>query len=397
MYRIGEKERQYVEEVLNSQFSASKGSNMCKRLETAFAQKFGTEYAISFCNGTATLHACLEAAGVGVGDEVIVPPLTMSATTFAVLHANAIPVFADVEKDSFEISADSIEKNITERTKAIIIVSLYGLCPDMDRIMEIAKKHNIVVIEDNAQCYLAEYKGRKVGTLGDMASYSFQSSKHLTSGEGGMVITNNEYFANAVRKASSLGYAGVSTKQGKILKSDIQSPNYLRHCQMGWNYRMSDLCAAVALAQTERLEELVTMRINNAKKYDEIIKNVPWLRPQASFSDRTNSYWTYVAVLEKEDITWFDFRDKFVEFGGDGIYAAWQLTYLEPMFVNKTLLGREKFIEQFGRYNYQKGLCPNAEYLQPRLLQFKTNYTDPKRMDLQIQALKKTIDFFNKK
>lgn len=395
--RVGEKEREYVQKVLDSQFSASSGCNMGSKLEKLFAEKFDANYAISFCNGTATLHACLEAAGVGYGDEVIVPPLTMSATTFAVLHANAIPVFADVDMESFVITAEAIEKCITPKTKAIITVALFGLSPDMDPIMALAKKHNLVVIEDNAQCFLSEYKGRKVGTLGDMSSYSFQSSKHLSSGEGGMVLTNNIEYADAVRRVSSLGYAGVSVKRGKILKTDIQSPNYFRHVSMGWNYRMSELCAAVMLAQTERIEELVNQRIKVAEMYEEVIKDVAWLRPQKKFKDNTNSYWSYSVVLERDDITWFDFRDKYMELGGDGIYAAWQLTYLEPMFTERKLLGREKIIEDAGKYNYERGICPNAEYLQPRMLQFKTNYWDPARAEKQMEVLKQTIAFFDKK
>ncbi len=395
--RISEKEKAYVEEVLNNQFSNSASYKMVKRLEDEFAKKFGAKYAVAFCNGTATLHIALEAAGVGLGDEVIVPPLTMSATTFAVFHANAIPVFADVDPDTFEISADSIEAKITPRTKAIIPVSLYGLSPDMDRIMAIAKKHNLVVIEDDAQCFLGKYKGRMVGTIGDMSSFSFQSSKHMTAGEGGMVLTDNEELALKVRKYSSMGYAGIDTKKGKISKTDIQDPNYNRHVTMGWNYRMSDLCAAVCLGQLERLDELVERRQEVAALYGEILQQCDWLIPQKTGKDYENAYWTYVVKLTHPNVAWREFRDKYLEFGGDGIYAAWKLTYLEPFFETWSFLGREKFIRDYGAYSYEKGLCPVAEDLQPRLLQFKTNYWDPARVEKQLNALQKTIAFFNKK
>jgi perosamine synthetase len=174
--RVVGNELSYVREVLETDFRSSMGSTMMRRLETAFANRFGTQFAISFVNGTATLHAALEAWGIGPGDEVIVPPLTMSAPAFAVLQTNATPVFADVDKDTFQISAASIAERITSRTKAIMPVALYGLCPDMDAIMEIARNHRLKVIEDNAQCFLGTYKGRMVGTLGDCASFSFQSS-----------------------------------------------------------------------------------------------------------------------------------------------------------------------------------------------------------------------------
>lgn len=395
--RISEKEREYVNEVLDNNFSNKASYKMVKRLEDEFAKKFGAKYAIAFCNGTATLHIALEAAGVGYGDEVIVPPLTMSATTFAVFHANAIPVFADVDPDTFEISADSIEDRITPRTKAIIPVSLYGLSPDMDRIMEIAKKHHLVVIEDDAQCFLGKYKGRMVGTLGDMSSFSFQSSKHMTSGEGGMVLTDSEELALKIRKYSSMGYAGIDTKKGKISKTDIQDPDYDRHVSMGWNYRMSDLNAAVCLGQLERLEILVERRQEIAALYDSVVRNCGWLIPQKVGKEYENSYWTYVVKLDHPGITWREFRDKYLEFGGDGIYAAWKLTYLEPFFKTWNFLGREKFIRAFGDYSYEKGLCPVAEKLQPKLLQFKTNYWDASRVEQQMDALRHTIEYFSKK
>ena len=175
MDRVGEKERAYIQEVLNGQFSSSNTYQMVTRLETSFAEKFHVKHAVAMVNGTATLHMALEAAGVGPGDEVICPPLTMSSTSIAVLHANAVPVFADVDRDTFLITAANIKKVITKKTKAIITVSLYGLAPQMEEIMEVARNHHLTVIEDNAECYGAYQEGKPVGTFGDMASYSFQS------------------------------------------------------------------------------------------------------------------------------------------------------------------------------------------------------------------------------
>lgn len=394
--RIYGNELHYLKEVLDTEFRSSKGSAMTKKLEETFCKRFGMQYSISFINGTATMHALLEAAGVGPGDEVIVPPLTMSSTTFVVLQANATPVFADVDMDTFQIDPKSVEQRITDKTKAIITVALYGLSPDMDPIMELAKKHNLFVIEDNAECFLGEYKGRLVGTLGHASSFSFQSSKHLTSGEGGMIATNDLNIAEKTRKASSLGYAGVSATKGKITKKDIQDPDYSRHEQMGWNYRMPELCAAVALAQLENMEELVNRRIEVATLFSDVIRKTgcDWLVPQKTGKDYRNSYWTFVARLVSPKIAWREFRDKFLELGGDGIYAAWKLAYLEPMFENRRLLGREKFISQKNLDSYKKGLCPNAEILQKSLLQFKTNYWDFSRAEKQADVLEKTIRHF---
>lgn len=393
--RVFGNEAKYVGEVLATDFRSSSGSVMMRRLETEFAARFGSKYAISFVNGTATMHAVLEAHGVGPGDEVIVPPLTMSATTFAVLQSNATPVFADVDPNTFQISAESIAERITPRTKAIITVALYGLSPDMDPIMALADKHKLLVIEDNAECFLGKYKNRLVGTLGHCASFSFQSSKHLTSGEGGMIITDDLPLAEMTRKVQSLGYAGVSATKGKITKKDIQDPEYSRHVTMGWNYRMPELCCAVALAQVENIEALVKRRMDVAQLFTEAVTGFEeWFTPQKVGPEYVNSYWTWVARLKSKSPTWHQFRDRFQELGGDGVYAAWKLTYLEPMFEKLNLLGREKFISDENKQKYRVGLCPVAETIQPQLVQFKTNYWKLEDAQRQAEILRRTLQSF---
>lgn len=393
--RIGESERKYVLEVLDTDFRSSKGSMMMTRVEKKFSEMFGVKYAISHINGTATLHSAVAAAGVGAGDEVIVPPLTMSSTAFGVLQNNAVPVFADVDERTFNISPDSIRKCITKKTKAIMPVSLYGLPCDAVEINKIAKEHGLVVIEDNAECFLGKIDGKPAGVLSDMASFSFQSSKHLTSGEGGMILTDSEEYANRVRRFSSLGYAGVGASKGKITKKDIQNPEYERHCSMGWNYRMPELCSAVVLGQLEHAEELLQRRKDVARMFLDIIESYEWLVPQYVPEGIENSYWTLAVQLDTDRIGWTKFRDCFLENGGDGIYSAWQLTYLEPMFKNMVLEGREVFLrEPFNTYTphrYDKGICPIAEKLQPRMLQFKTNYWNLKDAEKQADVLQKTL------
>jgi perosamine synthetase len=393
--RIYGNEKTYVDEVMSTEFRTSQGSLMMNRLEEQFAKRFKSKYAISCVNGTATMHAALEAYGIQPGDEVIVPPLTMSATTFAVLQANATPVFADIDPDTYQISAASISECVTSKTRAIITVALYGLSPDMDEIMAIAKDNELFVMEDNAECFLGMYKGHIAGTVGDCASFSFQSSKHIASGEGGMVITDDNALAEKIRKVQSLGYAGVSATKGKITKNDIQDPNYDRHVTMGWNYRMPELCCAVALGQLENIDLLVETRIKSAKLYDEAIKGFEdWFVPQKVGTDYVHSYWTWVARLERDDVSWHQFRDQFIEFGGDGVYAAWKLTYLEPMFKEMNLLGREKFISKENKSKYIEGLCPNAERIAPKLLQFKTNYWDLSKAEKQADILHRTLKSF---
>lgn len=392
--RIFGNELRYLQEVLESEFRSSLGSVMVRRLEQAFAEKFNSHYAIAHVNGTATLHTLLEAIDLQPGDEVIVPPLTMSATSFAVLQANGTPVFADVDPETFQISPQSIEERVSTRTRAIITVALYGLSPDMDAIRAIAEKHHLVVIEDNAQAFLSTYKGRFAGTLGHAASFSFQSSKHISSGEGGMVITQDEKLAERVRKINSLGYAGVSATKGKISKRDIQDPTYARHVSLGWNYRMPELCAAVALAQFENIDAIVERRIRVSKIFDEIVRSVSWLVPQKVPEHCQHSYWTYAVSIHHPKVGWPEFRDRFLKLGGDGIYAAWMLTYLEPMFQKLSLLGREKFIADRILKTYRVGLCPVAERLQPRLLQFKTNYWHLPSAYQQAEILGKTLRSF---
>lgn len=395
--RLAGNERRYVQEVLDAEFRSSSGATMMRRLEQKFAEIYGVEYAIAFVNGTATMHAALEAAGVGPGDEVIVPPLTMSATTFAVLHANATPVFADIDPRTFQISAQSIAERTTAKTKAIITVALYGMSPDMGPIMEHARKNGIFVIEDNAQCFLGEYNGKLIGTYGDCASFSFQSSKHLSSGEGGMIITNDGELATRIRQVQSLGYAGVGAKTAKISKSDIQSPKYSRHVSMGWNYRMPELCCAVALAQCENIENLIDIRVQSAAMFHEASAEYhDWFVPQHVPDGVKNTYWTWVASLNPEVASWEAFYAKFTELGGDSPYGAWKLTYLEPMFENQNLLGREKFISPERLAEYGPGLCPVAEQIHDRLLQFKTNYWDLNEARDQAEILRETLAFLSK-
>lgn len=387
-------------EVLKSEFRSSKGCSVLKKTEELFSKKLGIKFSIGHVNGTATLHSALYAAGVMPGDEVIVPPLTMAATTMAVLHQDAVPIFADVREDTFQIDPRSVEKLITPRTKAIITVALYGLSPEMDEIMKIAKKYNLVVIEDDAQCFMGKYKNKIVGSLGHMSSFSFQSSKQITSGEGGMVCTKNLNFAEHIRKFSVLGYAGVSAKKGKITKDDIQNPNYDRHVMLGYNYRMSELCAAVVLGQLEHADELVNRRIDVANLFLSAMKRCPWLIPQKTPKHCVNVYWSLAVRLVHPKIKWVDFRKKFMELGGDGIYAAWKLTYLEPMFQKMDFSGKEKIIENLYKselQKYKKGLCPVAEKIQPQILAFKTNYWDWARAERQVEILKKTIKFYDKR
>lgn len=390
MKRFTDLEKRYVLEAVENEFSTSKNSIFNNRMEQKFREMFNVKYAIGHVNGTQTMHTALVALGVKPCDEVIVPPLTMSSTSLAVLHNNSIPVFADVDCATFNIDPKSVKKCITEKTRAIISVSLYGLSPDYDKLLDICRENNLYLIEDNAECFLGTYKGKLVGQFGDFSSFSFQASKHITCGDGGMLITDNEEFANNARRFSSLGYAGVSAKQGKITRNDIQDPNYNRHVSLGFNYRMSEVNAAVVLGQLERAEELVERRIKVAKIFDQALEGTNLLTRQAEPEGYKNSYWAYSATLNTDNpqVDWYRFRDLFQKNGGDGYYAAWKLSYNEPLF--KNVIQNWKGVWQ----KYNEKLCPVSEYLQVRMIQLKTNYWDLSEAETQAEILNKTLKIF---
>lgn len=390
MKRITDLERKYVLEALDNEFATSKNSIFCNRLEKSFAERFNSKYAISHANGTATMHSALVALGVKPGDEVIVPPLTMSSTSLAVLHNGSIPVFADVDQNTFNIDPASIEEKITGKTKAIITVSLYGLSPDYDRILAICKSKGLYLIEDNAECFLGKYKGKLVGEFGHFSSYSFQASKHITCGEGGMLTTSDDDLADKARRFSSLGYAGVSGKQGKITRNDIQDPNYSRHVMLGFNYRMSEVQAAVTLGQLERLDELVNQRIKVASLFKDTISDTNLLTLQDEPEGYENSYWSFSMVLNTNSPQkdWYEFKKQFQKNGGDGFYAAWKLTYQEPLF-QKEIQTMPGVWQKFA-----PGLCPKAEFLQLRMVQLKTNYWNFEEAEQQANILRKTVKEF---
>lgn len=402
-WRFKGNELKYLREVLESGLAGGPSGSMNARFEEAFATKFGAKYAITTNSGTAALHQTLVAFGVGPGDEVITPPLTPFMCTSTILMAGATPIYADVDPETFLIDPQDIERKITPRTKAIIAVHTYGGVCDMEAIMALAKKHNLYVLEDCAECVLGkDTKGRIAGTIGHAGTFSFQASKHMTTGDGGIVLTNDEALAERIRKFGNHGF--INTKAGrrmvKAMKDVVQDPEYLRHNGLGYNYRFSEILAAVGLAQLERLDEFVENRIKMAQEYTKAMRGCPWLRPQKVATGETNSYFTF-AVRLGETIDWREFRKKYMELGGDGIYAAWALAYREPASALISKEGR-LFPDIPGQGKYLQGYlrpptCPVAESVQPRMLQFTTNQQTAAERKAQITALRKTIDYFEKR
>ncbi len=396
-WRFDEREYQYIKEVLDSGFASGTSGNMNTRLEKAFADKFGQKYAITFNSGTTTLHTALWALGVGYGDEVIVTPLTVISCMNAILYCNAIPVFADIDSDTFLLDPEDIKRKITPRTKAIMPVHLYGQVCNMTEIMSVTKEYNLGVIEDCAQCYLGTHKGKLGGTFGDVGSWSFENSKHITTGDGGIITCDDEDLADKIRKLNTQGFRNATAVSGKIrVSKDIfQNPSYKRHDRFGFMYRLPEVAAALGLAQLEKIDWFVEKRESIAKMYKEAITaaGCDWLVPQLTPENDRNSYYTFAAKFLKDDITWENFRRKFIDNGGDGIYAAWALSYQEDSIPDIKRILKSMHLD--GRLNIEAGICPNAEEVQPRLMQFTTNQKDEEEMKIEADALYRTIRDFS--
>ena len=381
-------ELNYILQVLDSESEETKKISWVQRFEEAFTKKLDVNYAVAVNTATSGLHAALFAAGVKEGDEVIQPSKTVVMDSYVTIHLGATPVFADIDPNTWNISIEEIEKKITPRTKAIIVVSLYGLPVDIDPIMDLAKKHNIIVIDDSAETMVSKYKGKFAGTHAHMGVYSFEKSKHMTSGsEGGMIVTNDKNLAELTRKFAGIGYKGLSASAGRtsLASSTYQDPNYERFDLIGLNYRMNQITAAIGLAQFERIEFLVGRRKKIGQMFLEAIKNCSWLVSQEIPNNVDHSYFTFgVRYLgeKSKGIKWKEFYNLYKNMGGDGFYACWKPPYLEPSLYGKKI----------GDKIFKEGLCTIDENYQKSLMVFKTNYRNLDEAKKQTIILSKLID-----
>lgn len=281
-----EKELKYVNDCVISGWVSSTGKYI-KIFERQFADFIGSGHAVSCSNGTSALHLALKAFDIGPGDEVIVPALTFIATANSVTHSGATPVFVDSEPETWNMSPVLLEKLITSKTKAIIPVHLYGHPADMDPILQIARKHKLIVIEDAAEAHGALYKGKKVGGLGDAGVFSFFGNKVITTGEGGMVVINDEIIS---KKISLLRDHGMD-----------RGTSYL-HTILGFNYRMTNLQAALGVAQMEKIKRIIARKISIAENYNRLLRNLPGLTLPYEAPWARHIYWLYTALFD-ENIT----------------------------------------------------------------------------------------------
>ncbi len=279
-------ERKYVLDAIDTGWISSSGKYISK-FENSFAEYCGVKHGIAVCNGTVALHLALTAIGIGKGDEVIVSNFTMIASAFSICYTGAMPVFVDAEPVTWNINVNKIEEKITSRTKAIMVVHIYGHPSDMDSIMGIAKKYDLKVIEDAAEVHGAEYKGKKCGNLGDIAAFSFFANKIATTGEGGMVLTNDDKL-------------GEKSRYFKNLCFPLKGPRNYTHNDIGFNYRMSNLHAAVGLAQVEKLDFYVEKRRKINSLYKEHLKDVPGITLQPELNYAKNVYWMNGAIINEK-------------------------------------------------------------------------------------------------
>ena len=290
---VGSEELNLVKKVFESGWLVE--GPMVKKFEKTVKDYLDIKYAIACTSATTGLELALRALGVGQGDEVIIPDFTHPATALVVMTVGAEPVLVDVDISSYNTNASYIKETITERTKAIMPVSIFGNPLNMDKIMELGQKYEIPVIEDAACSLGAEYKGRKVGSIADISVFSFHPRKIFTTGDGGLIVTNNKEYSELMVSMKKFGSG--TTPNGK--------PGFIR---WGTNYRMSDILGAVALGQVRRIDKIVNNRREKAKIYDKLLANVDGVRIPKIKSNCISNYQTYAIYLEKEGI-----RDKIIK------------------------------------------------------------------------------------
>jgi perosamine synthetase len=277
-------ELRYVTECIESGWISSAGRFVVD-FEQRFAAAMGCRHGVACANGTTALHLALATLGLAPGDEVILPTFTMIATANAVSYTGASPVLVDAEAVTCNMDAAQIEDKLTPRTRAIVVVHTYGHPADMDPILQLARRHGLAVIEDAAEAHGAVYRGRAAGSLGDAAVFSFYGNKIITTGEGGMVTTNNPELARVARRLRDHAFS---------------ADRHFWHHYLGFNYRMTNLQAAVGLAQTERLDRLVAARRTNARLYNEALGGVRGLSLPVELADVTNVFWMYALRVEDD-------------------------------------------------------------------------------------------------
>lgn len=373
---ITEEDIQSVVKVLKGDYLTT--GPYIKEFEEKLATYVGAKYAVTFSNGTAALHGACFAAGIGQGDEVITTPITFAASANCALYMGAKPVFADIDEQTYNIDPKEIEKLITDKTKAIIPVDFTGQPVELDEIHQIAKKHNLVVIEDAAHALGAEYKNQKIGSISDMTMFSFHPVKHITSGEGGVIVTNNETYYKKLMQFRSHGIT-----RDKELLSRQEGPWYYEMQFLGYNYRMTDIQAALGTSQLRKINEFVELRRKFSTMYNEAFQNINEVVTPFQHVDSNSSWHLYILQfdLSKLSATRKEIFEAFIR-QNIGVNVHYIPVYRLPYY------------EQLG---YKKGLCPKAEKLYESIISLPL-FPAMTEQDVEdvIKAVKNVINAYKK-
>lgn len=364
---ISEEDIQAVAEVLRSDFLTT--GPMVERFEESLCSFLGVKYAVAIANGTAALHAACHAAGIGPGDEVITTPLTFAASANAVLYCGGTPVFADIDPGTWNISPQEIRAKITPRTKAIIPVHYTGQPCDMQAIMEIAQEFGLSVIEDGAHVLGAEANGKILGCTGDMMTLSFHPVKHITTGEGGAIVTNDPELARKLRNFRTHGIV-----RGEQMAGHHDEPWFYEQQELGYNYRITDFQCALGVSQMQALPGFLKRRREIAAQYNAAFAEVPGISIPGQLEGTDSAWHIYVIRLELEKLT-VDRKAIFLALKeqGLGVNVHYIPVYYHPYY-------RE--------LGYEKGLCPVAEDLYERII---TLPLYPGMSDLQINTVVRIV------
>ena len=332
------------------------GGKYVKKFENNIKKYFNVRYAITVNSWTSGLNCAVGSLDIKPGDEIILSPWTMSACATSILLWNAIPVFADIEYDYFTICPKSIEKKITNKTKAIMAIDIFGQSCDMRAINIIAKKYKLKVISDTAQAIGSKYLNQYSGTISDIGGFSFNYHKHIHTGEGGVILTNNKLLSRRLKLLRNHG-------ESALTKNEKDKTIYLNN-MIGNNYRLGEIESAIGIEQLKKLKKILKRRVTIAKKLDKFLNNfkgltVPMIRPGS-----THVYYAY-PLIYNEDTTKVSRDIVFKELKKNSVPVAknYELLHYKPLFQNMIAYGNKKFPWSLNnrKYNYKKGICPNAE------------------------------------
>ncbi|MGQ9542121.1 MAG: DegT/DnrJ/EryC1/StrS family aminotransferase [Armatimonadota bacterium] len=365
--RYGEEELQQLREALEQGSLFYAHGNKVKMLEQRFAQMNGVPYAIACSSGTAAIHAALIAVGISPGDEVITSPITDMGSVIPILYQGAVPVFADLDPHSYTLVPESVEARITPNTRAVLAVHLWGNACDLQALREICHKHHLWLIEDCAQAFGCRYRGEPIGTIGDIGCFSLNEFKHISCGDGGIVITRNEHLARRLRLATDKCY---SREPGVTQRN----PTFLAN-----NYRMTELQGAVAVAQLEKLESIVARRRRWCEALSERLRGLPGITLPQPTPGCEPSWWFYMMRVVPDSLG--ADADSFAEaLRAEGLpvsaHYIGQCVYQYPIFTDHSAF--ERGTHAYCARAYTEGLCPSAETILDTCVVLAVNeaYTD---------------------